>query len=133
MLDLNLADGPAGDQNWWSIPMMVPVMTFRAVAAVARLLVEVPVKPYITVRLLKLYFRPNWLEAQSAVGVPATSKLALLKPPTMSNLPMGITALTAREEMLVTVGVATEVAMLVLVEVLWPLLMVAPNLMAPKL
>ena len=43
MLDLKLADGPAGDQNWWSIPTKVPVMTLSAVAAVARLLVEVPV------------------------------------------------------------------------------------------
>ena len=63
--------------------------------------------------MLKLYFRPNWLEAQSAVGVPATSKLALLKPPTMSNLPMGITALTAREEMLVTAAAVALVAMVV--------------------
>ena len=49
MLDLKLADGPARDQNWWSIPTKVPVMTLKVpvladvLVAVTRLLVEVPV------------------------------------------------------------------------------------------
>ena len=107
MQDLKLADGPAGDQNWWSRPIKVPVMVLKVpvlaavLVAVTRLLVEVPVYPYRTVRLLKLYFTPIWLEDQSAKGPKVeASKLALLKPPTKSNLPMGIKALTAREEKL---------------------------------
>ena len=46
---------------------------------------------------------------------------------------MGITALTAREEMLVTAAAVADVAMVVVVAVLWPLLMVAPTFTAPKL
>ena len=106
MLDLKLADGPAGDQNWWSIPIKVPVMVLKVpvladvLVAVTRLLVEVPVYPYRTVRLLKLYFTPTWLEAQSAKGPEEASKLALLKPPTNCIWPMGMRKLTAREEKL---------------------------------
>ena len=104
MLNLKLADGPAGDQNWWSIPIKVPVMTLKVpvleevLVAVTRLLVEVPVYPYRMVRLLKLYFKPNWLEDQSAKGPYVdASKLALLKPPTKFIAPMGMSKLTARD------------------------------------